>query len=198
MDDMEILIKQIITEQFREENFSPSDIKALLEIVKAGMEVSESSAFSEAVELESMREGRSRSIKYIVKFKPIDLFEYIASTVITIAGSLTMPWVIILGFLVLVKQLYSASQVDIDEDSCKVLWIMYLINSENCKEYTGVLDFENISSSLNKELCKKGYSELSKVRIEESLKKLEEIYIIEKIGDEWEIIEFIQVNKEVE
>ncbi|WP_293060561.1 hypothetical protein [Okeania sp. SIO2B3] len=34
--------------------------------------------------------------------------------------------------------------------------------------------------------------------VKESLRKLEELYIVEKIGDEWEIIELIQVNKVME
>ena len=119
------------------------------------------------LDITSIGEAKSRSVKYIIRFNVEDLFEYIAGTIIMIAGSVTMPWVIVLRFLILVKQLYAASQIDIDENTSKVLWGivlwgMYLINSDNCQEYSGNLDCENIFASLNLELNKKGYSSLSR------------------------------------
>ena len=177
---------------------SSTNTSELFQIISHGIEYSETSNFNEAVNITSIGEAKSRSVKYIIRFNVEDLFEYIAGTIITIAGSVTMPWVIVLGFLILVKQLYTASQIDIDENTSKVLWGMYLIDSDNCQEYSGNLDFENIFASLNLELNKKGYSSLSIGEVKESLRKLEELYIVEKIGDEWEIIELIQVNKVME
>jgi len=176
----------------------PDNTSDFFDVVSRGISYSESTNFNESVEITSIGEAKSRSVKYIVRFNIVDLFEYIAGAVITIAGSVTMPWIIILGFLILLKQLYVASEVDIDENASKVLWGMYLVNSGNSPNNPVKLNFENIFINVNLELQKRGYTPLSKGEIENSLIKLEELYIIERIGDEWEIIEFIQVNKLIE
>lgn len=176
----------------------PDNTSDFFDVVSRGISYSESTNFNESVEITSIGEAKSRSVKYIIRFNIVDLFEYTAGAVITIAGSVTMPWIIILGFLILLKQLYVASEVDIDENASKVLWGMYLVNSGNSPNNPIKLNFENIFINVNLELQKRGYTPLSKGEIENSLIKLEELYIIERIGDEWEIIEFIQVNKLIE
>lgn len=172
-----------------------SSSSELFEAISHGIICTETPNFNESVEITSIQQAKSRSVKYLVRFKIGDLFEYISGAIITIAGSVTMPWVIVLGFLILVKQLYDASQVDIDENTSKVLWGMHLVSSEQKKGYSKELNFPNILKRVNAELSKRGYTALSTGEIEDSLKKLEELYIIDKIGDEWEIIEMIQVNK---
>ncbi len=62
---------------------SSTNTSKLFQIISHGIEYSETSNFNEAVNITSIGEAKSRSVKYIIRFKIEDLFEYIAGTIIT-------------------------------------------------------------------------------------------------------------------
>jgi hypothetical protein len=174
-----------------EMQFSEKQIDDILESSFYGITFSNSSTMQESVKLESLTEGRVRSIKYIIKFNLSTLFESVVSLMGSIASLESQPWLAKMGFLVFLKQMTNASTVKLNEDTCKVLFAINLLTKENIE-----LSINNIKSRVNSELKRRKFEEIKLGEIKDILSNLEDLGIIEQLGSKWMLIDFIQVNKE--
>jgi len=196
MKSIKLFVNEIIVNELTNRGYNEKQIDEISKISQQGISYSEQPIYQESVEIESLNKGKGRSIKYLIKFNLASLFEALATFAITIAGSVNYPWISLIGILILLKQLASASSFNLNENTCKVLWIMWLINKGEIKENTGELKFENIYKTLNFELSNRSLPSIAEMEVKDALIMLEDLSIIEQLGDKWELIEFIQVNKE--
>ncbi len=119
-----------------------------------------------------------------------DFLESIGTGVMTFAGGLAYPWLYLVGFTLLWKQLWDCATIEIGERENKVLWAMYkLIKEKNNNT------FNNIYRKVNSISEEYNIPKLEKGEISIALENLESISSIEKTGkDEWRIIEWINVK----
>ena len=137
----------IISDELRKMGYSDEESKLIRSFRDKGLEVSDNIAYQESVELKSLDKGKSRSIKNIFKFNLSGLFESLATFSITASSTLAVPWLAVLGLLILIKQLYSLSSVNLDENMCKVVWVSWLISKDS-----EAINIDNLENKLNHEL----------------------------------------------
>lgn len=125
-----------------------------------------------------------------IRMNIIDFLESIGTGVITFAGGLAYPWLYLLGFILLWKQLRDCATLEIREKESKVLWSMWELKKEN-KELT----FRNIVNRLRVISKHYGLTALKDGEVEVALAQLEKIDSIKKAGkDEWQIVEQISIK----
>lgn len=107
----------------------PVDLEFASRVVRVLIEVPHTQSHPQghfrAMELQPGGRGGTTSIKpgnIVINFGK--LFDTITSGVLILAGA--SPWVAVLGALVVCKNLYSSSKLDITEDDASVVWALWL------------------------------------------------------------------------
>ena len=125
-----------------------------------------------------------------IRMNVVDFLESIGTGVITFAGGLAYPWLYLLGFLLLWKQLWDCATIEIREKESKVLWSMWELKKENQS-----LTLTNIVDRLDVISRRYNVSTLKKGEVAVALTQLEKIDSIKRTPkDEWRIVEWINVK----
>jgi hypothetical protein len=124
-----------------------------------------------------------------IKLNLKDFLESIGTGVMTFAGGLAYPWLYLVGFTLLWKQLWDCATIEIDEPENKVLWSLWEL-----KKGSQQMTFDNV---LEKIVAISQHYDLPKMKkgeIKLALDNLEKINAIEKRdASEYRIIEWIRI-----
>ena len=102
--------------------------------------------------------------------------EAIANGAFTIVGIYEVPWLGILGFILLWNSLWSAAQIDLSENDAAVIWTMWVHRDKKNNEISD----DVLLNKVNDHLVKYGRASITQKDIELSIKHLEEIKSIKR------------------
>ncbi len=113
------------------------------------------------------------------------------STFTTVAVQ-KLPWLLPLGALIIVTELWAAAKIDVTENDASVLFAMWMYkDSEHTIENSRVVEV------VNRERAKYGQNLLSTLEVSRSLSALESIRAIERAKDsnsKWWLREWVSIN----
>ena len=114
-----------------------------------------------------------------VFFNVRKLITALAGGVLTVAGSLQVPWMAVLAALVVWDSLWSAMQLKLAETEAAVLWALW---KHRGKDH--MVPKVKVAEHVSSELRAHGRKAVSRTQLQEALKKLEQMRCIEVPEDE--------------
>lgn len=124
-----------------------------------------------------------------IRINLVDFLESIGTGVMTFSGGLAYPWLYLIGFTLLWKQLLECATIEIGEKENKVLWAIWELRNE--KEQ---ITFDNILKKVSTISNHYNIPRLKKGEVTIALENLENINAIKKNEDKWRIVECIRVS----
>ena len=125
-----------------------------------------------------------------IRMNLVDVLESIGTGVMTFAGGLAYPWLYLLGFTLLWKQLWECATIEIGEKENKVLWAIWELRNKK-KQIT----FDNILKKVSTLSDQYKIPRLKKGEVTIALENLVKINALEKTDkDKWRVVECIRVS----
>lgn len=180
-----------IREELAQTSRGNNDIDSVVAIVDAGLELGDSHTH-EAVQLDEFGKGKSAGFRNVVKFNLSKCVEALLTGTINAAGSLSYPWLGILGAMLMIRQLKECYEVPISENGCRLLWSI-------CKLRSAIegdeLAESQIKAELKSELSSFELPALSDGEIKLAFNELVDLGIVEEIDEAtWKVIDFVQTT----